>query len=60
VQSLKWHHLHLAVANERSGDRGGSVLTTNTELPLWEAAMVDGQGIGKMSTRTTGDENTVR
>ena len=25
MQSLKWHHLHLAVANERSGDEGGSV-----------------------------------
>jgi len=30
--------------------------TTNIELPLWEAATVDGTGLGKMSTRATEDE----
>ena len=33
--------------------------TANIELPLWEAAMVDGPGVGKMSTRTMEDENTL-
>jgi len=36
-----------------------AALTVNIELPLWEAATVDGRGVGKMSTRTTEDENTV-
>ena len=33
--------------------------TANIELSLWEAATVDGPEIGKMSMRTTEDENTV-
>src|SRR5271168_1695656 len=33
--------------------------TANIELPLWEAATVDGPGVGKMSTRTMEAENTV-
>ena len=33
--------------------------TANIELSLWEAATLDGPGVGKMSMRTTEDENTV-
>jgi hypothetical protein len=36
-----------------------AVSTANVKWPLWEVAMVDGPGVGKMGTGTTEDENIV-
>ena len=36
-----------------------AVSTVNIELPLWEAAMVDGPEVGKMNMTTMEDENAL-